>query len=69
MEGAIVRSGPKAESIDSPIPKPIVRDVLIKVAYAGRNPNGWKLSRLQKGTSQLWLYIAAIVEAVADNVT
>ncbi|KAF4458917.1 hypothetical protein FALBO_14333 [Fusarium albosuccineum] len=69
MKGAFVSRGPKVEIIDSPIPTPGPRQVLIRTIVSGSNPKDWKMSeyygikRFNTGDD-----IAGIVHSVGSEV-
>ncbi|KAI1169722.1 GroES-like protein [Nemania sp. FL0916] len=68
MKEAIVYKGPKVTIVDSPIPTPGAKQVVIKVVVSGSNPKDWKVplwlgSELNQGDD-----IAGIVHAVGPDV-
>ena len=67
MKEAIVSKGPKVKIIDSPIPKPNARQVLIKVVYSGSNPKDWKRPDMSEPHNS-GDDIAGIVEEVGEDV-
>lgn len=67
MKEAIVSKGPKVEIVDSPIPKPNARQVLIKVVFSGSNPKDWKRPE-NSDPHNSGDDIAGVVEEVGDDV-
>lgn len=67
MKEVIIHTGPKAEIIDSPIPKAAAGQLVIKVVVSGSNPKDWKVE-LPTGINQ-GDDIAGIVHEVGAGVT
>lgn len=68
MKEVIIFPGPRAEIIDSPIPKPTADQIVIKVVVSGSNPKDWKVDWLPEGLNQ-GDDIAGIVHEVGANIT
>jgi NADPH2:quinone reductase len=65
----IVHKGPKTEIVDSPIPTPGERQLVIKVVVSGSNPKDWKRPEWMGRPFNEGDDIAGIVHQVGQNVT
>ncbi|KAI0405810.1 GroES-like protein [Xylaria palmicola] len=68
MKEAVVSNGPKVHIIDSPVPKPGPKQVVIKVVVSGSNPKDWKLPLWRDDTMNQGDDIAGIVHEVGQDV-
>ncbi|CRG83020.1 hypothetical protein PISL3812_00368 [Talaromyces islandicus] len=69
MYDTVIHSGPVAEVIESPIPKPKPGQVVIKVVVSGSNPKDWKLPQWTNEVINQGDDIAGIVHEVGAGVT
>jgi NADPH:quinone reductase-like Zn-dependent oxidoreductase len=68
MKEAIVAPDISVSFIDSPIPTPGPRQILVKVIVAGTNPKDWKFPKFTNNAHNSGDDVAGIVEAVGDSV-
>ncbi|KAL2783513.1 hypothetical protein BJX66DRAFT_330575 [Aspergillus keveii] len=68
MKEAIVRKDTSVNIIHSPVPRPGLGHVLIKVVVAGSNPKDWKLPVISGIDSNSGDDIAGTIEAVGEDV-
>jgi NADPH2:quinone reductase len=69
MYETVIRAGPVAEVIESPIPTPKPDQVVIKVVVSGSNPKDWKLPQWLDEVINQGDDIAGVVHAVGAGVT
>jgi NADPH:quinone reductase-like Zn-dependent oxidoreductase len=69
MYDTVIRSGPVAEVIESPIPTPKPGQVVIKVVVSGSNPKDWKLPQWTNEVINQGDDISGVVHEVGAGVT
>ncbi|KAH8703974.1 chaperonin 10-like protein [Talaromyces proteolyticus] len=69
MYEVVIHSGPKAEVVQSPIPKPKPDQLVIKVIVSGSNPKDWKYPEWTEAVINQGDDIAGIVHEVGSGVT
>jgi NADPH:quinone reductase-like Zn-dependent oxidoreductase len=69
MYETVIRAGPVAEVIESPIPTPKPDQVVIKVVVSGSNPKDWKLPQWLDEVINQGDDISGVVHAVGAGVT
>ena len=69
MKELLIRAGPKATLIESPIPRPGPKQVIVKVMVAGANPKDWKYPERFGTNSSQGEDMSGIVHEVGEDVS